>query len=129
MQQLERARLLVRIAGILRGEQYESERVQLLAWADELLAGKPAGLNATILRTLRPNSAATLPMSIYRVYRHKRHDATLLDGWRVQLGGKIYPSPSAAAVSVSGHPENGWRTWKYTDPKSGEVRTIDSLRR
>ncbi|GAG35700.1 unnamed protein product, partial [marine sediment metagenome] len=63
------------------------------------------------------------------LYKGRRYDALLLDGYRVELDGTIYSSPSAAANAVSGHNENGWRTWRYVNPASGRVLAIDGLRR
>ena len=128
MDPLHRTRLLVRVANILKSQQYEAERDELLTWADELLAGEPVPSRLVAGDPRAEQEMPVFPLSISRVYKHTRIEATLLPGWRVQLNGAVYPSPSAAAVAVSGHPENGWRTWKYQDPRTGQIRIIDSLR-
>lgn len=51
--------------------------------------------------------------------RHRVADrvATVLADGSLDVNGKTFNTPSAAAVAVSGHSENGWSFW-LTDPKS-----------
>jgi len=47
--------------------------------------------------------------------------------------GKMYSSPSAAAIAViqkstNRTTEDGWRVWRYKDPKTGQLIPIDKLR-
>ena len=116
---IDKARLLIRAANQLSDG---SDRRSLLAWADEILASSE---NEVI--TTEP-SGLSLPIPVFRRYRGKRYDAELLQGWRIKLNGKIYNSPSAAAVHISGHPENGWRMWRYIDESTSEEQPIDRLR-
>ena len=116
---IDKARLLIRVANQLSDS---SDRRSLLAWADEILASSE---NEAI--TAEP-SGLLFPVPVFRRYKGKRYDAKLLKGWRIKLNGKIYKSLSAAAVHISGHPENGWRMWRYIDESTNEEQPIDRLR-
>lgn len=61
--------------------------------------------------------------------RHKgqTHLARVENGGLL-LHGKRYDSPSAAAISVTGNPVNGWRFWEARLPGQGAWQTIDRLR-
>ncbi|UCH49032.1 MAG: DUF2924 domain-containing protein [Betaproteobacteria bacterium] len=45
------------------------------------------------------------------------------------LNSKSFASPSAAAVSVTGNPVNGWNFWEARRPGSTEWTTIRALRK
>lgn len=45
------------------------------------------------------------------------------------VNGERYDSPSAAAVSITGGPVNGWRFWECRLPGKPSWQLIDSLRR
>jgi hypothetical protein len=47
----------------------------------------------------------------------------------LMLSGKRYDSPSAAAVSITGSPVNGWRFWEARLPGEAGWKMIESLRR
>ena len=115
---VDRARLLIRMAKV-SGD--EADRQAALSWAEELLGGTgPAVDNGP--------SGPDFPLSIFRRYKGKQYDAFLLQGWKVQLNGRTYRSPSAAARGVSVHQENGLRVWRYLDPKTGREGPIGDLR-
>ena len=116
---IERARLFIRIANQIPDSE---DRRTLLALADEELAG------AQVTRGVAESGKLNFPIRIFRRYKGRLYQGQLLKGWRIQLNGKVYPSPSAAAVHVSGHPENGWRTWRYIEESTGEEQPIDRLR-
>jgi hypothetical protein len=46
----------------------------------------------------------------------------------LELGGKKFDSPSAAAMSITGHPVNGWIFWKYRLPGQGKWADLRLLR-
>lgn len=45
------------------------------------------------------------------------------------VNGKSYDSPSAAAVSITGSPVNGWRFWECKMPGKASWQLIESLRK
>ena len=114
----EKARLLIRVA---KQTTDDNDRRALLELAEDLLA-QDTGLG------LDHSEQMQFPIPIFRKYRGQLHEGSLLKGRRVQYKGKVYPSPSAAAVFISGHPENGWRVWKYYDELSNKEEPIDRLR-
>lgn len=46
----------------------------------------------------------------------------------LQVNGKSYDSPSAAAVAVTGNPVNGWVFWECRLPGASSWRIIKSMR-
>ncbi|MBN8582956.1 MAG: DUF2034 domain-containing protein [Anaerolineae bacterium] len=52
------------------------------------------------------------------------------EDWNVRYNGKDHSTPSGAAKAVATNWKqvNGWRFWKYNDPKTGEWEYIDNLR-
>ena len=116
---IEKARLLIRVANQLPDG---SDRHSLLIWADEILANGGHEVIST-----KP-SGFSFPIPVFRRYKGKLYQGRLLKGWRIEMNGKEYPSPSAAAVHISGHPENGWRMWRYIDESNSEEQPIDRLR-
>ena len=98
----------------------EKDRKALLALADEVLS--------RIENEFRVEPKEKYPISIFRNYKGKKYNAELLEGWNVAINGDIYSSPSAAAISISGNNENGWRAWRYLDESSNTVQPIDRLR-
>ncbi len=46
----------------------------------------------------------------------------------LELSGKRFDSPSAAAMSITGHPVNGWTFWKYRLPGQGRWTDLKALR-
>ena len=45
------------------------------------------------------------------------------------LEGKRFDSPSAAAMSITGHPVNGWTFWECRPPGQGRWLRMKALRR
>ena len=116
---IERARLLIRVANQIPDS---SDRRSLLAWADEILA---SGQNEPVAAGA---SGLSFPIPVYRKYKGRTYNGQLLRGWKIELNGRVYPSVSAAAIHISGHNENGWRSWRYIDESNGGEHTIDRLR-
>jgi Restriction Enzyme Adenine Methylase Associated/Protein of unknown function (DUF2924) len=60
-------------------------------------------------------------------YKGQTHLARVSSG-ALELGGKRFDSPSAAAMSITGHPVNGWMFWKYRLPGQGKWADLKKLR-
>ncbi len=116
---IDRARLLIRVANEIPDSE---DRRTLLAWADEILAG------AQVTRGVAESRQLNFPIPIFRRYKGRLIQAQLLQGWRIQLNGKVYPSPSNAAFHVSGHSENGLRVWRYIEESTEEEQPIKKLK-
>ncbi len=116
---IERVRLLIRVANQLADG---SDRRSLLAWADEILASGQNEPNGA-----KPNGLS-FPIPVFRRYKGKLYNGQLLKGWRIEMNGKVFRSPSGAAVAISGHSEDGWRVWRYIDESNNEEHIIDRLR-
>ena len=116
----EKARLLIR--GVVNQLPNGSDLRRQLEWADEILA------NSEHEPITTEPSGLSFPIPVFRRYRGKLYNGQLLKGWRIEINGKVYPSPSAAAGYISGHNENGWRMWRYVDEPNNEEQPIDRLR-
>jgi hypothetical protein len=57
-----------------------------------------------------------------QMYYARIEDASLI------LNGKKFPSPSAAAVSITGNPVNGWVFWECKLPGNQNWQSINTLR-
>ena len=79
------------------------------------------------------------PLELERTYKGAKLTATVEQDGTVTFGGASYDSLSTAGGmarrSVIGAPEgrpypqtNGWTFWQFRDPKSGNLRDMDSLR-
>jgi len=61
-------------------------------------------------------------------YKGQQYKATVKNG-ALELNGKRHSSPSAAAVSITENPVNGWRFWECLLPGTTKWRSISALRR
>ena len=85
----------------------------------------------------RSNNKSIFPvgLKIYKKYKNIRLEAEIIENNKIKFNGKIYNSPSSAAVAAiqsagSKRPtEDGWRFWKYKDPKTGKEELLDELRK
>jgi hypothetical protein len=74
-------------------------------------------------------------LKIYKEYKNIRLEAEIIENNEIKFNGKIYNSPSSAAVAAiqstgsKRKTEDGWRFWKYKDPKTGEEELLDELRK
>lgn len=66
-------------------------------------------------------------MTIRATYKGYVYMARLRRNGTIKLDGKVYRSPSAAALAVKKRAANGWRFWRYRD-KSGEWVPLLNLR-
>lgn len=60
-------------------------------------------------------------------YKGQNHLARVADGALV-LNGKRFDSPSAAAMSITKHPVNGWTFWQCRLPGQGRWTLLRELR-
>jgi len=66
---------------------------------------------------------------IYASYKGKDYKAWICSNARIKYNGKYYDSPSIAGIAATRKKRlNGWRFWKYKNPK-GELVYIDALRK
>lgn len=61
-------------------------------------------------------------------YKGQQYSAIVKNGALV-MNGKRYTSPSAAAVSITGNPVNGWRFWECLLPGSTKWKLAAEHRR
>jgi acyl-CoA reductase-like NAD-dependent aldehyde dehydrogenase len=66
-------------------------------------------------------------VSVFRRYKGNRYEGVLLPNGELRWNGVTYGAPSPAAMAITGTQINGWKWWKFNDPKFGE-RDISSLR-
>lgn len=80
------------------------------------------------------------PFQLVADYRKKRFTATIQANGTIRFGGKTYKSLSTAAGMARStikkpppgrkYPQtNGWIFWKYLDPKTGDLLSLDFLRK
>ncbi|MBA7492002.1 hypothetical protein ES702_02551 [subsurface metagenome] len=88
-------------------------------------------------KEISPDKTITLQegLKLHKEYNGKMYTAEVVKGEKIKVGGKTYNSPSSAAVAViqstgsKRKTEDGWRFWKYKDPKTGEEKLLDELRK
>ena len=61
-------------------------------------------------------------------YKGQAHTGRV-EGGSLVVKGKHFDSPSAAAVSITGSPVNGWRFWECKLPGKPSWQLMESLRR
>ena len=61
-------------------------------------------------------------------YKGQTHLARI-EGGALVLGGRRYDSPSAAAMSITETPVNGWTFWEYRFPGQSGWKILKSLRK
>jgi hypothetical protein len=126
MDDLEKARLLLRLAG-----KNPQESRALIAWADDLLGqvpGSGSGRRSRTSAAIREQLSGLFPLPVFIETPDAQSQGTLFADARMQIGYETYKSPSGAAVAVLGYPDNGWRVWKFIDTE-GRTQSIDVLRR
>jgi len=83
------------------------------------------------------NKKGILPagLKIFKLYKNVSLEAEIIENNKIIFNGKIYNSPSSAAVAAiqstgsNRATEDGWRFWKYKDPKTGKEELLDELRK
>lgn len=61
-------------------------------------------------------------------YKGQLHRAIVKNG-ALEMNGRRYSSPSAAAVAITGNAVNGWRFWECLQPGTAKWRLLADLRR
>ncbi|MBM4162135.1 MAG: DUF2924 domain-containing protein, partial [Ignavibacteria bacterium] len=61
-------------------------------------------------------------------YKGAEHTATVDAEGRIHSRGKIFNSPSMAAIEIVGHSKDGWLFWRFKNEK-GEWVLLDQLRK
>ena len=70
----------------------------------------------------------TAPMQIRKTYKGRLYRAVVRGDGTIRFLGRVFNSPSQAAVAVAHRPINGWNWWKY-EAAPGEGVPLDALRR
>ena len=61
-------------------------------------------------------------------FKAKLHTARVRKDGTISYGGKVFPTPSAAARAVTGKDSNGWHAWRY-ERAPGDWVKLDELRK
>ena len=69
------------------------------------------GMAKMTLHELIAAGALAIGSDLYHPSRASRREAKVVLGG-IQVGGKVYPSPSSAARAASGYQTNGWVYWR-----------------
>lgn len=75
-----------------------------------------------------PKPGPSDEIKVFARSKGKLYEGELIKNRMVRIGGKVYESPSGAARAICGYPVDGWRFWRYRDPKTGKVCKIERLR-
>ena len=118
---IKQARLLI---GIAMEMEDKADRNSLLELAMKELAQYPERIEDENKENI------VFPIRVFRRYKGQLYEGNLLEKWRIGLDkdGYVFDSPSAAAMYISGHNENGWRIWRYIDKVTNIEQPIDRLR-
>jgi hypothetical protein len=86
------------------------------------------------IRVVLPGAMPPLCPYVKKVFRLRGHSrgrtfhASVRDDGSIRLQGKVYISPSAAAVAATKYPVDGWLFWKY-ERAPGDWVPLDELRK
>jgi len=85
-------------------------------------------------QTAAAHAAMSFPVEVFHVFHkgdRKGEKATgrLLSDATLEVGGRLFGSPSGAGSDLAGYPVNGLEWWRYRNPLSGHERPIADLRR
>ena len=61
-------------------------------------------------------------------YKGQEYQAQVTEEGKLSFGDKIFNSPSAAAIFITGAPKDGWIFWRYKNEK-GEWVLLDEVRK
>lgn len=93
--------------------------LELLEWRLQQMEGEE--------REREKAGGLVFPLAVVGEAGRRQYRGLLYSDGTIEVEGRRYPSPSAAAVALLGYAQNGWRFWRYRDAL-GVMRPIDRLR-
>ncbi len=110
-------------------ERYPAQKEALLEIAVEL-TGAQAGVVAASPTAASPTAVVSFPLEVYHINREgERATGRMFQDGRIEVNGNRAKKVSAAARIITGNSVNGWIWWFYRDPRTGQRRKIDYLRK
>lgn len=76
-----------------------------------------------------PISVDEKGIEIFANFNKHEHFAIYFTQNKVVYEGEVYKSVSAAGAAITGSQINGWKFWKFKDPKTGKIHPINKLRK
>jgi hypothetical protein len=85
--------------------------------------------NATTRKERKPVLSGVFQagMELRAKYKGSDYTATVDEEGKIHSRGKIFNSPSMAAIEIVGHSKDGWLFWRYKD-KDGNWVKLDNIR-
>lgn len=109
----------------IKEEKYTAQSIDTDYWKDAF------GVDFSKPESTASKKALKFPIVLEATHGGELFTAELLnEDWHVRYNRKDYSTPSGAAKAVATNWKqvNGWKFWKYNDPKTGEWEYIDNLR-
>ena len=84
---------------------------------------------------IKSDTVLSKGMKLQNTYKGKEFVAEVIEGGRIKFNSGVYNSVSSAAVAAirstgsKRNTEDGWRWWRYQDPQTRELKSIDDLRK
>jgi hypothetical protein len=93
----------------------------------EMFGGKTGAKKKKALPKVSKSLVGLVPRktALYRTYKGKEYNATLLSSGIIKVGAKKFTSPSAAAKSITKRSANGWAFWYIRDSNGDWVKLND----
>jgi hypothetical protein len=109
-------------------ERYPAQKQALLEIAVDL-TGAEASANSDEAAAA-PTAVVSFPLEVYHINREgQRATGKMFQDGRIEVNGNRAKKVSAAARIITGNSVNGWIWWFYRDPRTGQRRKIDYLRK
>jgi hypothetical protein len=117
------------LALIELAQRYPAQKQALLEIAVEL-TGDQASVGGDAAASISPTPVVSFPLEVYHINRDgERATGKMFQDGRIQVNGSRAMLPSPAAGLITGNSVDGWTWWFYRDPRTGERRKIDYLRK
>ncbi|MFA5688929.1 MAG: hypothetical protein WC959_07260 [Kiritimatiellales bacterium] len=123
-----------RLNSEMKKRQDKIRTAMLNPFCKKKTAEKKVKRNGSAVRRKKENNIPALSgyvensFLLRKTYKGKTYEAVVFADGTIQYGGKIYNSPSSAAMAVVNHPVNGWTFWSFKN-KSSKWVTLDLLRK